>query len=133
MERVRGVNKLERGGREELVVERARDPGCKVLVVGREGGKEGVEVVGDVVVEEYLEFDVFGADFWTDSSMFCMAKKVFGPTEHPKSAIENVFEDAVRACTSSFEAMASLINSFEVLDAALCKVSKICIWLLKED
>lgn len=48
---------MERGGREELVVE---TPAAKA--------REGVEVIGDVVVEEYLEFNVFQ----TDSSMFCI-------------------------------------------------------------
>ena len=33
-----------------------RYPNRKVLPVGREGLEEGVEIIGDLVIEEYYEF-----------------------------------------------------------------------------
>ena len=59
----------------------------------------------------------------TAPTICCIATKVFGPTEHPKSARQNVFVD--NACTSSFSAIASSIIDLEAFAHCLCKIYRV--------
>ena len=61
----------------------------------------------------------------TGPTICWIATKVFGPTEHPKSARQNVFVD--NACTSSFSAIASSIIDLEAFAHCLCKIYRVSI------
>jgi hypothetical protein len=55
--------------------------------------------------------------------IFSIAKNVFGPAEHPKSAIRNVqiFEESEQGLLkSSVSLMPSFINSFTITSTPLC-------------
>ena len=47
-------------------------PNRKLLPVGREGLEEGVEIIGDLVIEEYYEFWDFSIySFWSVFELYC--------------------------------------------------------------
>lgn len=62
LESVGRVGQSDGGAGEKAAVEGAWHPGCIVLWWAREGGEEGVEIIGGLIVEEYLEFKMFGVE-----------------------------------------------------------------------
>ena len=56
-----------------------------------------------------------------DSIMFSTAMIVLIPTEYPKSATVNNFEEEITCFISSFSAIASLIKTLAASTACLCK------------
>ena len=66
--------------------------------------------------------------------MVCMAKKVLGPTEHPKSAMAIVFEGWMSIFSMSrLLVIAEIITFFAASNPSLCNGNKLMSWERKKN